>query len=96
MDSKKKIILDTNVCGKLLTAAYRDDVERIKRRLSQTFRIVVSAGTFIELLDAIRGGDGTHFESDKERLRLMSGDGKPIFGSSGESVGESWMSTRVG
>ena len=79
MPSLPKLILDTNVCGKLLTSAYRDDLEGIKRRLGRNFRVVVSFETFIELLDAIKGGDGTHFESDKQRLRLMAGSGGPTF-----------------
>ncbi len=79
MPSLPKLILDTNVCGKLLTPVYRGDLEEIKRCLSRNFRLVVSAETFIELLDAIKGGDGTHFESDKERLRLMAGGGSPTF-----------------
>ncbi len=74
-----KLILDTNVCGKLLTPAYRDDLVGIKRCLSRKFRVVVSFETLIELLDAIKGGDGTHFESDQERLRLMAGTGSPTF-----------------
>jgi len=74
-----ELILDTNVCGKLLTSDYRGDLEEIRRRLNRNFRLVVSAETFIELLDAIKGGDGTHFESDKQRLRLMAGGGKPRF-----------------
>ena len=77
--SLPKLILDTNVCGKLLTPAYRDDLEEIKRRLSRNFRVVVSAETFIELLNALKGGDGAHFESDKQRFRLMAGSGKPTF-----------------
>src|SRR5579872_3678609 len=76
---RPKLILDTNVCGKLLTPAYKDDLERIKARITRTYRIVVSPETFIELLETISGGDGSHFEADRDRLRLMSGGGKPIF-----------------
>jgi hypothetical protein len=74
-----KLILDTNVCGKLLSPAYLGDVERIKRQFSRNFRIVVSPQSFLELLNCIRGGDGTHFSADKDRLRLLVGGGKMDF-----------------
>jgi hypothetical protein len=76
---RPKLILDTNVCGKLLTPEYIDDLDRIKARINRTYRVVVSPETFIELLEAIRGGDGSHFEADRDRLRLISGGGKPVF-----------------
>lgn len=79
MPSLPKLILDTNVCGKLLTPSYSGDLEGIKRRLSRNFRVVISFVTFIELLDAIKGGDGTHIEFDKQRLRLMVGGGRATF-----------------
>jgi hypothetical protein len=77
--ARPKLILDTNVCGKLLTPAYSSDLERIKGRINRTYRVVISPETFIELLETIRGGDGSHFETDRDRLRLMSGGGKPTF-----------------
>jgi hypothetical protein len=77
--SLPKLIFDTNVCGKLLTSSYRGDLEGINRRLSRNFRVVISFVTFIELLDGIKGGDATHFESDKQRLRFMAGGGRPTF-----------------
>lgn len=76
---RPKLILDTNVCGKLLTPAYSVDLGRIKARINRIYRVVISPETFIELLEAIRGGDGSHFEADRDRLRLMSGGGTPIF-----------------
>jgi hypothetical protein len=74
-----KLVLDTNVCGKLLTSAYRADIEKIQDRINRNFRVVVSSQTFLELLDGIKGGDGRHFEADKAKLRLMAGNGKPNF-----------------
>ena len=79
MRSLPKLILDTNVCGKLVTPAYREDLERIKARIAHNFRVVVSPITFCELLDGLQGGDGNQFQSDKERFRLMVGNGKPKF-----------------
>jgi hypothetical protein len=75
MPLQPKLILDTNVCGKLVTPAYRADLTDIKRRLNRNFRIVVSPQTFLELLNAIKGGDGTHFAADQDRLRLLVGTG---------------------
>jgi hypothetical protein len=79
MISSPKLILDTNVCGKLLTPAYGDDLGRIKRHLSRNFHVVVSPQTFLELLNAIKGGDGTHFSADQDRLRLLVGGGQMDF-----------------
>lgn len=79
MPSQRKLILDTNVCGKLLTPAYVTDIEQITKRINREFRVVVSPETFLELLDAVKGGDGTHFETDKQRLQLMRGTRKPEF-----------------
>lgn len=76
---RPKLILDTNVCGKLLTPAYSGDLERIKARITRKYQVVVSPQTFIELLDALKGGDGTHFGSDRERIRFMAGGGNPTF-----------------
>jgi hypothetical protein len=79
MLSLPKLILDTNVCGKLLTPAYLGDLDKIKRHLRRNFRVVVSPQSFLELLNAIKGGDGTHFSSDRGRLRLLVGDGSIEF-----------------
>jgi hypothetical protein len=79
MISLPKLILDTNVCGKLLTPAYGGDLGQIKRHLSRNFRVVVSPQTFLELLNAIKGGDGTYFSADKDRLRLLVGGGQMDF-----------------
>ncbi len=76
---RAKIILDTNVCGKLLTHEYSRDLQRIKAEINRSYRVVVSPETFIELLEALSGGDGSHFEADRDRLRIMSGGGKPRF-----------------
>jgi len=74
-----KLILDTNICGTLLTPTYRDELPDIKARISRNFKIVVSPQTFVELLDALTKSDSSHFESHKERLRLMAGGGRPVF-----------------
>jgi hypothetical protein len=74
-----KVVLDTNVCGKLLTPAYCDDVADIKARISRTFKLAISPQTFLELLDALTKSDSAHFESHRARLRLMAGGGKPVF-----------------
>lgn len=79
MPSLPKLILDTNVPGKLVTPAYSEGLAAIKRCLSREFRLVVSPQSLIELLKAIKGGDGSHFSSDQERLRLLAGPGKPEF-----------------
>jgi hypothetical protein len=75
----RKLVLDTNVCGKLLTPAHCYDVAAIKARISRKFKLVISPLTFVELLDALTKSDSAHFESHKERLRLMAGGGKPVF-----------------
>src|SRR5258708_39661213 len=79
MPSFPKLILDTNVCGKLLTPAYGSDVEQIRTRINRNFRVVVSPQTFIELLDAMKDGDETYFDDHKQRLRLMVGTRTPEF-----------------
>src|SRR5579872_2341872 len=73
---RRRIMLDTNVCGKLLGPAYRLELEAIKKRINGDFDVVASPQTFLELLDTIKGGTGSFFETDKERLRLMTGTGQ--------------------
>lgn len=73
---KPKLILDTSVCGKIVVSKNKD---AIRRRLHRDYRLVVSPNTLAELSDAIQGGDGSHFESDRERLRVAAGNGIPIF-----------------
>ncbi len=68
-----KIFLDTNVSWKLNDPAYRGDVERIMSVIATEFKIVVSAQTFYELLDAIQGGGGSDFQSDRELFKWMLG-----------------------
>src|SRR5690348_96628 len=74
-----KLILDTNVPGKLNLPAYSRDRRRIISNMCGKFRITISPETLIELLDTIQGGDGTHFESDKNLFRLVAGNGSPEF-----------------
>lgn len=74
-----ELILDTNVCGKLLTPPYSTEIAQIKKRINQEFRVAVSPETLLELLDAMKGGDGSHFEADKQRIRLMMGTREPKF-----------------
>jgi hypothetical protein len=56
----------------------RDSKNRglIEIHLDSKFRRVLSVMTLWELLDAIRGGDETHFEKDLERLRIAAGNPK--------------------
>jgi hypothetical protein len=68
-----KIVLDTNVAGKLNEPAYRADAGRIISVICTEFKILVSPLTFYELLDTIQGGDGSHFGSDRELFKWMVG-----------------------
>lgn len=68
-----KIVLDTNVPGKLNEPVYRADAERIISVIGTEFKILVSPQTFYELLDTIQGGDGSHFGSDIELFKWMVG-----------------------
>jgi hypothetical protein len=74
--SNRRLILDTNVCDKL-----RDPSRiRIRKRINRDFRIVVSPNTFAELLHSIKGVQtDEHFEIRKERIRIMTGNQRPIF-----------------
>jgi hypothetical protein len=76
---KPKAILDTNVCGKLVEAPYKHELPLIRSRIARMFQILVSPNSFLELLDAIKGGTGEWFENDRERLRVMAGGGIPHF-----------------
>jgi len=69
--TKPRLTLDTSCCGKI-----RDSKNRglIEAHLDRTFRRVLSAQTLWEILDAIDGGDGTHFGKDRELLRIAVGD----------------------
>ncbi len=51
----------------------------IMRRLTRRFELHISPNTFLELMDAIKGGDGTFFDAHKQRLRIMAGSGQPRF-----------------
>lgn len=79
MAAKPKIIFDTNVCGKLLLPPYLQQLAEIQSRLARRFAVYASPNTFMELLDAIKGGSGEHFEADKARLRIMAGGGQVRF-----------------
>jgi hypothetical protein len=69
------LLLDTSCCGKI-----RDSKNRglIEAHLDEKFRRVLSVQTFWELLDAIDGGDGTHFEKDRELLRIAAGNPRKL------------------
>jgi hypothetical protein len=76
---KPKIFFDTNVCGKLILSPYCGSLPEIQSRLTRRFTQYVSPNTFVELLDAIKGGSGAQFESDQERLRIMAVLGNHTF-----------------
>jgi hypothetical protein len=75
----KKLLLDTNICGTLVSPEYSLRLPMIKARISRRFKVVVSPHTFIELLDALTKSSSSHFEDHKARLRIMAGGGKPVF-----------------
>lgn len=73
---RPKLILDTSVCEPIATSPKR---EFIQKRLGKDYRLVLSPLTLFELSDAIKGGDGSHFDSDRQRLRVAAGNGRPSF-----------------
>jgi hypothetical protein len=79
MATKPKMIFDTNVCGKLSLSPYLPYLAEIQSRLARRFTLWASPNTFMELLDSIKGGTGAQFEIDKERLRVMAGQGQLRF-----------------
>lgn len=78
MPSKPELILDTNICGKLVSVS-KSYSKPIIACLNRDFRIVVSPQTYFELLNGIINGDESYFEVDKEKIRIMLGNGKPKF-----------------
>jgi hypothetical protein len=74
-----KIILDTNVCSLLSHNRYAAIRGSVIRSLSQQFQVIASATTFSELLISLVKGSPNHFETHRERLRVMAGDGSRIF-----------------
>jgi hypothetical protein len=76
MSIKPKLFLDTNVCDSLRDPSFGESRRRIKNK----HRIVVSPNTMIELLDAVAAAKtDEHFEIRRDRMRIMTGDGKPTF-----------------
>jgi hypothetical protein len=65
-----KLILDTSACSRIASSPQRKEIEG---HLDSRFRRVVSVPTFWELLDKIDGGDGSHFDTDKEVIRVAAG-----------------------
>ena len=65
-----KLILDTSACSRIATSRRRKEIEG---HLYSKFCRVMSVPTFWELLDKIDGGDGSHFDDDKEVIRVASG-----------------------
>ncbi|MDP8980241.1 MAG: hypothetical protein M3O35_06590 [Acidobacteriota bacterium] len=77
---KPKLILDTNVCDKVLNPDHGYDTDRIRKKMNGEFDVYISPQTFTELLNAILGGESEkHFRWDKERIRLVAGNAKPHF-----------------
>ena len=77
-NSRPKLVLDTNVPGKLVSL-YRDQQDSIVRRLNREFRIVASPQTHLELVNGVINGAETHFEFDQDKFRLMVGTGQMQF-----------------
>lgn len=74
--SNQRLILDTNICDRLRDPAW----VHIRKRINRDFRIVVSPNTFAELLHSIKGAQtDEHFEIRKERIRVMTGNRRPVF-----------------
>jgi hypothetical protein len=77
---KPRLILDTNVCDKVLNPDQGYDTDGIRKKMKAEFDVYISPQTFTELLNAILGGKSDkHFCSDKDRIRLVAGNGKPRF-----------------
>ncbi len=77
-NSRPKLVLDTNVPGKLVSL-YRDQQESIVRRSNRQFRLIASPQTHLELINEIISGAETHFGVDQDKFRLMVGTGQIQF-----------------
>jgi hypothetical protein len=71
-----KLILDTSACSRIARSAHRSQIETA---LDSKFRRVVSVQTFWELLQQIEGGDGSHFNADREVIKVAVGASRPPF-----------------
>ncbi len=71
---RPKLFFDTNVPSKLLEPPYSAHLNEITHEISKRYRIVFSPETLIELMDTLKGGDGSFFELDRQRLRITAGE----------------------
>lgn len=72
MPTLPQLMLDTNVCGKLVDL-YEQELPRIIRRMNHDFRLVTSPQTLAELMYGIVNGTGEHLDCDKQKIRTMLG-----------------------
>ncbi len=70
-----KLILDTSACKLIANSANRKENEA---HLDVQYRRVVSVPTFWELLHQIDGGDGSHFDDDREVIKVAAGASRPL------------------
>lgn len=73
LTGRPRIFFDTNIPSKLLADPYLPRLSDIRYEIERRYRIVFSPETFIELMDTLKGGDGSFFESDRRRLRITAG-----------------------
>lgn len=71
--TRPRIFFDTNVASKLLADPYLARLSDIRHEIERRYRVVFSPETFIELMDTLKGGDGSFFEADRRRLRITAG-----------------------
>jgi hypothetical protein len=76
---RPRIFFDTNIPSKLLAAPYLPHLSDIRHEIELRYRIVFSPETFIELMDTLKGGDGSFFEGDRKRLSITGGRGQVQF-----------------
>ena len=79
MATRPRIFFDTNIPSKLLADPYLPRLNDIRHQIEQRYRVVFSPETFIELMDTLKGGDGSFFDFDKQRLRVTAGRGPVQF-----------------
>lgn len=79
MASRRRIFFDTNIPSKLLADPYLPRINDIRHEIERHYRVVFSPETFIELMDTLKGGDGSFFRFDKDRMRVAAGKGTVQF-----------------
>jgi hypothetical protein len=79
MASRPRIFFDTNVPSKLLADPYLPRINDIRHEIERRYRVLFSPETFIELMDTLKGGDGSFFRFDKQRMKVAAGKGTVQF-----------------